>query len=193
MTEHHIVTVGISLLTNYEREHKTTRDETIKRHHQLIDFMERDPVRASAELNSLNSKTQFLELKDIKEHFGVSLIYTDTIEGKFATNMLRTFLERKGFAPIEVKLKNIALPKTPETREEMKEAQRLANEGLKELQEKVTEHVEKLRNNMPALRIYFNVTGGYKAQVAVLYGLGKKLSIPVYYMHEEYKVAIELP
>lgn len=192
MTEHHIVTVGISLLTNYERERKTLREATLSQHQQLLEFIEQNPAKASAELNSLNSRTNFLN-RDLKEHFGISLVYTDTREGKFSTTMLRTFLERKGFAPLEVKLRNIALPKTPETEEEIKEAQRLANEGLQELQEKITEHVEKLKNNMPALKLYFNATGGYKAQVAILYGLGKKLNIPVYYMHEEYKVAIELP
>jgi putative CRISPR-associated protein (TIGR02619 family) len=41
--------------------------------------------------------------------------------------------------------------------------------------------------------IQFNATGGYKAEVAVLYELGRALRIPVYYLHETYKVAITLP
>ncbi len=185
--QHHIVTVGISLLTNFEREHKTTRDQTLNRHQQILDFIAENPTKSCAELNSLHSKTKFLENK---KTFGITLVYTDTQVGKFSATMIKTFLERNNFNPIEVKLNNLAVPKE---KLDPKEAQKFANKGLKELQTKLKKHIEKLTAKMPDLKIYINATGGFKAQVAILYGLGKELSIPVYYMHEEYQTAIELP
>ena len=44
---------------------------------------------------------------------------------------------------------------------------------------------------MPLLEL--NCTGGYKAECAVLYELGRTLRLPVYYLHETFKVAVELP
>lgn len=61
--QHHIITVGISLLTNFEREFKTTREETLKKYEQVLNYIAEDPQRACAELNALFSKTNFLEKK----------------------------------------------------------------------------------------------------------------------------------
>jgi CRISPR/Cas system-associated protein Csm6 len=36
-------------------------------------------------------------------------------------------------------------------------------------------------------------TVGYKAECAVLYELGRALRLPVYYLHETFQVAVELP
>ena len=184
---HHIITVGISLLTNFEREHKTTRDNTLKQHQQVLDFIVQNPTKSCAELNSLNAKTKFLE---VKKPFGITLVYTDTQFGKFSATMIKTFLERNGFTPIEIKLNNLSIPKTEL---DAKKAQQLANKGLKELQTKIKKHIEKLMKKDPDTKIYINATGGFKAQVAILYGIGKELDIPIYYMHEEYQMAIELP
>jgi len=38
-----------------------------------------------------------------------------------------------------------------------------------------------------------NITGGYKAECAVLYELGRTLRLPVYYLHETFQVAVALP
>ena len=43
------------------------------------------------------------------------------------------------------------------------------------------------------LEVALNITGGFKAEAAILYSLGCELSIPVYYLHETYKVPITLP
>lgn len=185
--QHHIITVGISLLTNFEREFETAREETRNQHPKVLEFIEKNPTEACAELNSLNSKTKFLETN---QTFGVSLVRTDTQDGVFAARMIKTYLKRRRFSPIQVRLKNLGVPKTAGDSEE---AQRLANEGIKDLQERIKEHIQNLRKNNPDLKIYINATAGFKAQVAVLYGIGKEMNVPVYYMHEEYQTAIELP
>lgn len=36
-------------------------------------------------------------------------------------------------------------------------------------------------------------TGGYKAECAAVYALGRSLNLPVYYMHETFEAVVELP
>ena len=73
------------------------------------------------------------------------------------------------------------------------EAARLAEAGLIRLYDKLQAHVEKLRRQHPDLEVALNVTGGFKAETAIIYSLGCDLGIPVYYLHETYKVPITLP
>ena len=75
----------------------------------------------------------------------------------------------------------------------MLEAARLAEAGLMRLYDTLEAHVRKLREQHANLEIAFNATGGFKAETAILYGLGLELGIPVYYLHETYKVPIVLP
>ncbi len=53
--------------------------------------------------------------------------------------------------------------------------------------------MKKLRQQHADLEIFFNATGGFKAETAIVYGLGLDLGIPVHYLHETYKVPIVLP
>jgi putative CRISPR-associated protein (TIGR02619 family) len=69
----------------------------------------------------------------------------------------------------------------------------LAEAGLIRLHDRLEEHVRKLCALHPDLTIEINATGGYKAETAILYGLGCELGIPVYYLHESYRVPITLP
>ena len=39
MTSHHILTVGISLLTNFARERKLTVDDALKQHKAMADYL----------------------------------------------------------------------------------------------------------------------------------------------------------
>jgi len=73
------------------------------------------------------------------------------------------------------------------------EAARLAEAGLIRLYDKLEAHVNKMRQLHPDLEIALNATGGYKAETAILYGLGCDLGLPVYYLHETYRVPITLP
>ena len=50
-----------------------------------------------------------------------------------------------------------------------------------------------MKQQHPDLEIALNATGGYKAETAILYRLGCELGLPVYYLHETYRVAITLP
>jgi putative CRISPR-associated protein (TIGR02619 family) len=65
--------------------------------------------------------------------------------------------------------------------------------SLADLRQRVIEHITRLQRTAPPPRIELNCTGGYKAECAVLYELGRTLRLPVYYLHETFKVAVELP
>jgi CRISPR/Cas system-associated protein Csm6 len=45
----------------------------------------------------------------------------------------------------------------------------------------------------PMMNSHHLFTVGYKAECAVLYELGRALRLPVYYLHETFQVAVELP
>ena len=61
------------------------------------------------------------------------------------------------------------------------------------MRERVVQHVARLRRQTPALAIELNCTGGYKAEAAVLYELGRTLRLPIYYLHETFQTCVTLP
>lgn len=191
MNQLHIVTVGISLLTNYAKAKNLTPNTALKQSKQLRAFLKADPRTASAEINSLDSRVGLL--KKVPKGLGVSLVYSATAgnESVLTARLIASFLKQQGISVVELKLKDIAAPANPAT--DPKEAARLAQQGLLELREKVRRHVERMKQRFPDLTVQFNVTGGYKAETAVLYELACALGIPVYYLHETYKIDITLP
>jgi len=108
MKELHIITVGTSILTNfknYKGENfppfsdedfwKEKLEDPLFRK-KLLDFLEENPKRHSAELNSLLS---FLEKRGVKDFNNVYfyLIETATSSGELCGTVLREFLKSKGF------------------------------------------------------------------------------------------------
>lgn len=188
---HHILTTGISLLTNYSKSKasQASLQEAINQHSKVKDHLLKNPTVASAEINSLNARTNFL--KSVKSDLGVTLIYTNTKEGKLVASLLKTFLKKQGIAPLyAIPVKGLDKPAKDATPEW---AQQNVEMALTRLRESVIEHVSKLRSKAPNLEIEFNCTGGYKAEIAVLYELGRTLRVPVYYLHESFKTCVTLP
>jgi putative CRISPR-associated protein (TIGR02619 family) len=191
MTSLHIVTVGISLLTNYARARDLPLDKARRRHKQLAEFLKSDPRAACSEVNSLDARTGFLG-KSVPG-LAATLVYTATAgaEGRLAARIIGNFLKQRGLEVAEVKLKDMGVPANPQA--DAEEAARLAADGLIELYDKLEAHVAKMRRLHPGLEIAFNATGGFKAEAAVVYSLGCKLGLRVYYLHETYRVPITIP
>jgi putative CRISPR-associated protein (TIGR02619 family) len=187
MLKHHILTVGISLFTNFAKARNCQVDEVLKQHQAVSKYLRDDPRRASAELNSLDSRTGFLN--DAKS-IHVTLVFTTTGLGKSAASLLEKELKFRKVTVHKLPVRGFDAPArdcTPEF------AAREAVAALTDLRQRVTEHVARLQKTAPTTLIELNSTGGFKAECAVLYELGRTLRLPVYYLHETFKVSIELP
>jgi putative CRISPR-associated protein (TIGR02619 family) len=191
MNQLHIVTVGISLLTNYAKASNLPLGKVLRHHQQLAKFLKADACAACSEINALEARTGFLRKNG--KGLAVTLVYSATAgkESSLASRLIGNFLKQRGLEVAEIKLKDIGVPANPQA--ESAAAARLAEAGLLRLYDKLEAHVEKMRQAHPGLEIAFNATGGYKAETAIVYGLGCALGIPVYYLHETYRVAITLP
>lgn len=189
--EHHILTVGVSLLQNFARSRTPPLDlaAALKHHHEVREFLRRDPRAASAEINSLHLRTGFLD-PECRKELGVTLVYTHTKEGKCACSLLEKFLKNRGVHVDKIPVKGFDNP----TRDfHPAVAQREALEALSQMRDRLIRHIARLRNRSRKAEIQINVTGGYKAEVAVLYELGRALRLPVYYLHESFRTCVTLP
>ena len=191
MTQLHIITVGISLLTNFAKANGLPLESVLRRPKRLMEFLKADPRNACSEINSFDARTGLLRKKN--KGLAASLVYSATAgqESRLAARLIGNFLKLRGVEVAEIKLKDIGVPANP--RADRAEAARLAEAGLMRLYEKLEAHVRKMRQLHPDLEIALNATGGYKAEAAILYGLGCELGLPVYYLHETYRVPITLP
>jgi putative CRISPR-associated protein (TIGR02619 family) len=187
----HLVTVGISLLTNYAKSANLPLEKVLRRHKQLADFLKAEPRAACSEINSLDARTGFLRKKP--KDLAVTLVYAATSgnESRLTARLIGNFLKARGVTVTEIKLPDIGVPANPQA--DPVEAARLAEGGLMRLYDKLKAHIEKLRNQQPDLVIECNATGGFKAETAILYSLGCNFGIHTYYLHETYKVPITLP
>jgi putative CRISPR-associated protein (TIGR02619 family) len=188
MTQHHILTVGISLFTNFAKARSCSVDDALKHHKEVADFLHADPRKASAEINSLDSRTGFLS--QAKPDLAVTLVFTTTGMGKAAASLLEKELKFRKVAVHRLPVRGFDAPArnlTPEF------AARESAASLSDLRQRVIEHVARLQKTAPGTKIELNCTGGYKAECAVLYELCRALRLPIYYLHETFKVAVELP
>jgi putative CRISPR-associated protein (TIGR02619 family) len=187
----HLVTVGISLLTNYARIAGLPLEKAMRRHKQLAEFLKAEPRAACSEINSLDARTGFLRKKP--KDLAVTLVYAGTAgnESRLTARLIGNFLKAGGVTVAEIKLPDIGVPANRKA--DPVEAARLAEGGLMRLYDKLKAHLEKLRKQQPDLIIECNATGGFKAETAILYSLGCNLGIRVYYLHETYRVPITLP
>ncbi|MGJ3241635.1 MAG: putative CRISPR-associated protein [Opitutales bacterium] len=189
---HHIITTGISLITNWMNAQtpRSNLQDAIRHHTSVRDQFLADPLRTSAEINSLNARTDFLKNPTTSD-LGVTLVYTTTEEGKLVYSIIEKYLKSKGIGRIDsMPVKGLNKPAGDATPDW---AQQNVTEALEGLRDGVERHISKLRSGSPAPNIEINCTGGYKAETAILYSLGQKLDIPVYYLHESFKTCVVLP
>lgn len=188
MNQHHILTVGISLLTNFARARGCSADDALRQHRALADYLRADPAQTSAEISSLDSRTGFLDgnARDL----AVTLLFTTTDQGKAVASLLEKELKFRKIVVAKLPLRGFDAPARDVAPDF---AAREAAAALADMRQHVVEHVIRLQKATPPPRIELNITGGYKAECAVLYELGRALRLPVYYLHETFQVAVELP
>jgi putative CRISPR-associated protein (TIGR02619 family) len=185
---HHLLTTGISLLENFRRAQNPvlSLEDAVRHHNKIREFLANDPKAASAEINSLEKRTGFLqcEQKDLE----VTLIHTTTPEGKLVYSILRAFLRFHVAQIHDIPLKSFDAPRKTI---EPDDAQKTSSEALTRMRQSVSKHILKFQEKGGEVEL--NCTAGYKAEIAVLYELGRTLRVPVYYLHETFKICVTLP
>jgi putative CRISPR-associated protein (TIGR02619 family) len=120
----------------------------------------------------------------------VTLAFTSTDKGKLCASLLEKELKRRKVQVHRLPVRGVDAPARDLDSEY---TQRECTLALQYLRERVTSYVMRLIAGQSAPRIELNCTGGYKAECAVLYEVGRTLRLPVYYLHETFQVAVELP
>jgi putative CRISPR-associated protein (TIGR02619 family) len=169
----HIATVGVSALQNATRELGRGPSEE-----EVLSFVQRDPRRASAELNTL---LPIMEENREKQH-RVYLLHSDTGEGRLCASVLKRYLSGLGMRlhAETVEIKDLGTPET-------------FTRGLANLLEQV---VRLIRNHYSeGDRVFVHASGGFKPETAMAF-LAANLpgsGAPVFYVHESFRSVIRLP
>lgn len=172
-----ICTVGTSLLTNRDdrpwRGWDPRGQDPLPAPEQVNAWLRQaDPVKASAETNTL----RLLELDDTDT---LSLLHSDTPEGRFCAERLADLYRP---AVREVFLEKVG---------QLGYAARSFSRGLKALVDVVLKRVRAARER--GRESIFCATGGFKAEIAFMNLMGALLEIEVVYIHELHRELVRLP
>ncbi len=197
MKEFHILTVGNSLISNFQKVNPQIRDvkmgdegfwEAKYRDRSfflsLLDFLREDPHRHSAETNSLlhYSRERKIKLQDIS----VYLSGTKTASNNIVLNVLMAYLKElqvEVYSPKEVQ----GLPLSSHEDLIVKEFERDISNLLD------TFLILARRKKQEGYRVVFNPTGGYKPHVIVCAFAGFLTQSEIYYIHEELNQLVIIP
>lgn len=197
MKEFHIISSGVSILTNAQRAGvlpvevrisdesywKSILDEPTKIK-EIKDFVSRDPYKHSAELNTFLRVIDGKNSKDIE----VYLFGTNTSSSELCRIVLEQILKEKGvklYTPIEIS-------------GYFWEAQYDSNYAIDEFKKGVSELLDRLialgrKKKEEGYKVFFNPTGGLKAHVIVTALAAFLIDADVYYMNEEFNDIVFMP
>lgn len=130
-----------------------------------------------AEVNSIQS---LLQDGLLDSGAAITLLVSDTEDGRNTGEVLRRYLEGRGFCPVTVDVVEGLQDADP---------RRFRTQGLRNLARRVCRAVRERGAQTAGI----NATGGYKAQVAVAVLLGQALGVNVYYRHERFDSIIAFP
>jgi putative CRISPR-associated protein (TIGR02619 family) len=193
----HIISVGSSIINNYERDIKDpgmpcsgddyeykiiTTNKHIK--DKVFKYICQNPYKASAELNSLK---EFIERKQITE---VHPIFTKTFKCDLAYKLLKRYLINKcniivsSGQPISGYYREKKLnPKTA--------CEYFKNDMIK-LKENLIRFINR-KKDIKQIKLLINATGGFKTETAILVLVGALTDTKVYYKHEFFQKNIYIP
>lgn len=191
----HIISVGASIITNYNREKDNIKlpfiDDDAKfeniltdknKFNKILKFVIKDPFKASAELNALKS---FIKSKEIDE---VHLVVTDTFVGKITSEIIKAVLKENSISVSEKIIPGYYKDKEKDE----SEAESKFIEGLSNLRDSLLNFIKEKKKN-PENKIFINATGGFKPEILILMLVGSLTNSRVYYIHEFFKRIIFLP
>jgi len=183
----HIVTVGASLASNYEKDKTGRRVSEAEIEEKLGKMREAEKSQYSKELLKYLYKKDkegklteaSAELNAITQYFNeislAYLIHTDTDLGRCCSLALKEYLTSKGVQVAEtIEIQDLHGPET---------FQRGLANLVREIAHVLTHHKD----------VRICATGGYKPEVALASVLGFIAKAPVYYIHESFGQEIHLP
>lgn len=190
----HIITVGVSLITNYQRKINDERvknvrlSDTIWRElleqgafiNELLDFLKENPRDHSAEVNSFEG---YCEKENINpRNCLVYLAGTKTEVNELAVNVLTRYFNEKG----------VSLLTPKEVSGYMWEKEIAPDTAVEEFQRGVAELLDTFliiasKKKEEGYEVLFNPTGGMKPHVIACALAGFMTASKVYYIHEEFE------
>jgi len=197
MKEFHIISSGVSILSNAQKAGKLPQDKRIADEdywgillqnpseiNKLKEFIKLDPYKNSAELNT------FLRVVKDKnpEEIEVYLFGTKTNSNELCRRVIEAYLKELGFklyTPIEVS------GYFWEARFDEKYAIDEFKRGISELLDRLI-YLAK-RKKEEGYKVYFNPTGGLKAHVITTALAAYLVDADVYYMNDEFNTVVFMP
>lgn len=196
MKEFHILSSGVSIITNAQREgiirqEKISNErywqqfERSSEYSKLKEYFYKDPKKASAELST------FLEVIQGKDHRNV-LVYifgTNTSANEICRKFITDYLNSNNFQilnPNEVS----GYFREIET-SGIEYAEENFIDGLSKLTDRLIRIARKKKNE--GYKVFFNPTGGFKAHVIICAVAGFLSGCDVYYKNEEFNRVVFLP
>jgi putative CRISPR-associated protein (TIGR02619 family) len=197
MKEFHIISSGVSVITNAQRQGYFPKEVKISDEdywrkfldnpseiNKIKEFVSSDPFKNSAELNTF---LRVVEGKDPKT-IEVYLFGTKTSVSELCRRVLENYLKEKGYAiytPYEVS------GYFWEAQYDESYAADEFKKGVAELLDRLITLAKKKINE--GYKVYFNPTGGLKAHVIATALAGFLVDTEVYYMNEEFNKVVFLP
>lgn len=195
MKEFHIINVGNSLLSNFQKEinDKTSQADNeywknmiddVLFMNRIYEFLASSPERNSAELNTFLRVVKDKEPSEVE----VYLSGTNTYSNEICLRTIARYLKERGF-------KIYDNPVFPAYFREAKYDEKYARDefvkGVAEMLDRFIYLV--LRKKDEGYDVYINPTGGLKAHVIACALAGFLTGCKVYYMNEEFKEVVFLP
>jgi len=164
-----LTTVGTSLLGNAKRDLGAAQPND----QQFANYLRQsDPVRASAETNSLSRLLQ--------DGDKVVFLHSQTEDGRRCAEHLCRYFDGQGYA---ASIHEVADLSYAESRFKMR--------GLRSLVATLISLIRKERAG--GREVLVNATGGFKAEIAYATLVGLLFDVPVYYIHEAFQDIIQMP
>lgn len=197
MRQFHIVSCGVSLIKNATDE-KIIEDHKISdekyweefggtdNFKKLLDFFNKDPKKACAELSTF---LEVYENEKNKKNIEIYLFGTKTSANEICRKIITDYLEKLGFS----------LLSGTEVSGYFREAySKTEEEASKKFVSETSDLLDSLirlarRKKADGYRVFFNPTGGLKAHVIVCAVAGFLTESEVYYKNEEFKKVLFLP
>lgn len=197
MKELHIISTGLSLLTNAQKEgilpEKKISDEeywqgvlsNVAEIQKIVDFLKSNPQKNSAEMNTFLRVAQGKPVSDIE----VYLFGTNTASNEICRRAIESFLKELGYTiytPYEISgyFWEAKYFDTSYAIDKFKL-------GISELVDKLIFIAKKKKKE--GYRVFFNPTGGLKAHVIATSLAGILTDCEIYYMNEEFQEVVFLP